>query len=79
MRHANRERTTEKPNKTGGPDSPREYLNISQLLRRQEIGRGDLSPRTYQIELFERAKAENTIAVLDTGLNYPLFISRRVN
>ena len=75
MQHANRERTTEKPNKTRGPESPREHLNISQLLKRQEIGRGDLSPRTYQIELFERAKAENTIAVLDTGLNYLLLIS----
>ncbi|KAF3385044.1 Dicer-like protein 1 [Penicillium rolfsii] len=37
------------------------------LFARQEIGRGDLSPRMYQIELFERAKVENTIAVLDTG------------
>jgi endoribonuclease Dicer len=77
VQHANRERTTEKPEKTGGPDSPREHLNIYQLLKRQEIGLGDLSPRTYQIELFERAKAENTIAVLDTGLNYLIFISRR--
>lgn len=76
MQHANRDRTTEKPNKPGGPDPPREHLNIAQLLKRQEIGRGDLNPRTYQIELFERAKAENTIAVLDTGSNYLLFGSR---
>lgn len=77
MQHANRDLTAEKPNKTGGPEFPREHLNIAQLLKRQEIGCGDLSPRTYQIELFERAKAENTIAVLDTGLNYLLLISRR--
>jgi endoribonuclease Dicer len=31
------------------------------------------SPREYQIELFERAKAKNTIAVLDTG-QYPVLI-----
>ena len=51
---------------------PREHLNIAQLLKRQDIGRADLDPRAYQIELFERAKAENTIAVLDTGLQYKL-------
>lgn len=32
-----------------------------------------MNPRVYQIELFERAKAENTIAVLDTGLAYTTF------
>ena len=29
------------------------------------------SPREYQIELFERAKAKNIIAVLDTGQYFP--------
>lgn len=28
---------------------------------------GNLDPRAYQIELFERAKKKNIIAVLDTG------------
>lgn len=50
-----------------------EHVPIGQLLKRQEIGCGDMSPRVYQIELFERAKAENTIVVLDTGLACPLF------
>lgn len=26
-----------------------------------------LSPRSYQVKMFERALAENTIAVMDTG------------
>jgi hypothetical protein len=29
------------------------------------------SPREYQVELFERAKKQNTIVVLDTGLLFP--------
>jgi ERCC4-related helicase len=29
-----------------------------------------LDPREYQIELFERAKTHNTIAVLDTGIAF---------
>ncbi|KAL2821630.1 hypothetical protein BJX63DRAFT_442975 [Aspergillus granulosus] len=33
----------------------------------KDSGQGALDPREYQIELFERAKAENTIAVLATG------------
>lgn len=57
----------------------REHVPIGQLLKRQEIGCGDMSPRVYQIELFERAKAENTIAVLDTGLACPLFELIQVN
>ncbi|KAB8298253.1 hypothetical protein EYC80_001986 [Monilinia laxa] len=31
------------------------------------------SPRDYQLELFERAKKQNIIAVLDTGTHFPLF------
>ena len=29
-----------------------------------------LDPRVYQIELFERAKTRNIIAVLDTGMSF---------
>ncbi|KAJ5747415.1 uncharacterized protein N7511_009111 [Penicillium nucicola] len=41
-------------------------LSTSRLLAKQDGGVA-LDPREYQIELFERAKAQNTIAVLDTG------------
>jgi endoribonuclease Dicer len=37
------------------------------LIANQDIGSKALDPREYQIELFERAKSRNTIAVLDTG------------
>nr|A1CBC9.2 RecName: Full=Dicer-like protein 1; Includes: RecName: Full=Endoribonuclease dcl1; Includes: RecName: Full=ATP-dependent helicase dcl1 [Aspergillus clavatus NRRL 1] len=42
-------------------------LSIAHLVAKQDVGGGLLDPREYQIELFERAKAQNTIAVLDTG------------
>ncbi|OKP10578.1 Dicer-like protein 1 [Penicillium subrubescens] len=63
VQHANRERTTEKPKKTGGPDSPREHLNIYQLLKRQEIGLGDLSPhgKAPRIAFFLSAVLQNNL------------------
>ncbi|KAF7176654.1 hypothetical protein CNMCM7691_003306 [Aspergillus felis] len=42
-------------------------LSIAHLVAKQDLGSGMLDPREYQIELFERAKVQNTIAVLDTG------------
>ena len=42
-------------------------LSIRELLARQESVAIIHDPRDYQLELFERAKSQNTIAVLDTG------------
>ena len=44
-----------------------EQLSIRQLMAEQESLSIITDPREYQIELFERAKEQNTIAVLDTG------------
>lgn len=54
--------------KAGRIVPPDADLSIVSLVARQDVGTGNLDPRAYQIELFERAKARNIIAVLDTGL-----------
>jgi len=44
-----------------------EQLSIRDILAKQETTVRITNPRDYQTELFQRAKNENTIAVLDTG------------
>ncbi|KAG9584750.1 dicer-like protein 1, partial [Aureobasidium melanogenum] len=44
-----------------------EELSISQLLASQETTQIITTPREYQLDLFQRATQQNTIAVLDAG------------
>lgn len=44
-----------------------ETLSIRSLMAKQAATAVVTSPREYQLELFERAKKQNIIAVLDTG------------
>ena len=46
-----------------------EALSIRNLMAKQESNVIISDPREYQIELFERAKNQNIIAVLDTGMS----------
>ena len=48
-----------------------EELSIRNLMSKQESAVIIADPREYQIELFEKAKQQNTIAVLDTGKIVP--------
>lgn len=44
-----------------------EKLSIRDILAKQETAVRITNPRDYQTELFQKAKGENIIAVLDTG------------
>lgn len=48
------------------PTAADENLSIRELMRKAQ-SQIITDPREYQLELFERAKKQNIIAVLDTG------------
>lgn len=61
------EEITEKEVKEAIKSEKDEVLSIRDILAKQENSSQINSPRDYQTELFQKAKEENIIAVLDTG------------
>lgn len=45
-------------------------LSMANLIAKQDYASVIHDPREYQVELFEKAKTKNIIAVLDTGIIY---------
>lgn len=52
------------------------FSSTATLVAEQDFAAVITDPREYQIELFEKAKAQNTIAVLDTGIYTFHFVSQ---
>lgn len=44
---------------------------MTNLIAKQDFASVIHDPREYQLELFEKAKTANVIAVLDTGMHFP--------
>ncbi|KAF2152570.1 ATP-dependent helicase dcl1 [Myriangium duriaei CBS 260.36] len=56
-----------KPTYAAEKFSQPEVLSLGQIMGQQQPDRIVHDPREYQLELFDRAREQNTIAVLDTG------------
>ena len=68
------EKVTKEEVKAAIQNADDEVLSIRNLMSKQESNVIITDPREYQIELFEQAKNQNIIAVLDTGMtsrSYP--------
>lgn len=61
------EKVTKEQVKTVIENADEEMLSVRQLMAKQESNIIITDPRDYQVELFEKAKKQNIIAVLDTG------------
>jgi endoribonuclease Dicer len=59
--------TQEEVEDAAAKSAKEEQLSIRDILAKQETTVRITNPRDYQTELFQRAKCENIIAVLDTG------------
>ena len=62
------ERVTKEEVKAAVASASDDELSIRTLMSKQESTVIITDPREYQVELFEKAKKQNIIAVLDTGL-----------
>lgn len=59
------ELSKQKPN----PAQDSQFMSAAQIVKENDNKKIIQSPREYQIELFERAKKNNVIVVLETGKN----------
>lgn len=61
------EKVTKEQVKSVLQNANEDILTVRQLMAKQESNVIITNPRDYQVELFEKAKKQNIIAVLDTG------------
>ncbi|KAJ5337920.1 hypothetical protein N7452_004648 [Penicillium brevicompactum] len=59
--------STDSPKEEPRSKNEQNDLHTTRVMADQSHEAGALDPREYQVQLFEKAKAQNTIAVLDTG------------
>ena len=59
--------STDSPKEDPRSKNEQNDIHTTRVMADQSHEAGALDPREYQVQLFEKAKAQNTIAVLDTG------------
>lgn len=68
------ERVTKEEVRAAAASADDDQLSIRNLMSKQESTVIITDPREYQVELFEKAKKQNIIAVLDTGMQAQTFL-----